>query len=131
MDVMLRAQDRATWLAVAEAYGVLVRNDGTLRPAAGIATHEIGPHTITPAEIDADGNETAPAVIDQRWHVNMRVAEPALSAIDPETGRPKWEVMLERWRAGAPAPSNKGEDARAVDGVELIEGVKTPENVFV
>ena len=95
---------------------------GDLIPAGTATVTRIGPHVITPAVLDEDGNEVTPAVLDNRYHVNFWVRE--------DTG---WEEWIVQWMAGTPGSPNADEDSIAIMGVELIDplSVTTPHNVLL
>lgn len=128
MDFLLRAKDRATFDTVAAKYGILVNG----QPAPGVYLDHIGPHVREPAILDANGNVITPAVIDNRYHVNMRITEPALStpdAVDPSKG--KWQALRERWKTGLAGKNNAGEKSWSLEGVELVEAIADQSRVWL
>lgn len=114
-DLMYRANDKEDWDAYALSSGLVTEN-GTPQ---GVYIDEIGPITITPAVYDEDGDEIEPAVIDARWHVNVRVlnSEFDMAAlaegnadvewIDPdlvETPYRIWLGGMDYWYPSEPVP---------------------------
>lgn len=79
MDLMYRATDRAAWDAFTLASGLVA--DGNLN---GCLIDEIGPVITTPAVIGEDGEIITPAVMDDRWHVNLRLTETFSTSTDEE-----------------------------------------------
>ena len=74
MDLMMKATTKAAWDAFAE----------TFPAAADILVDEIGPIVTTPAVLDEDGEIVTPAVVDDHWHVNVRVLRPVITTTDTE-----------------------------------------------
>lgn len=72
-DLMFKATDKAAWDAFAATF-----------PAADILIDEIGTIVITPAGLDDDGAVVEEAVIDDHWHVNVRVQRPFIQSDDEE-----------------------------------------------
>lgn len=130
-DFLLRAHDRATFLARAEACGLLVQAEGFgLVPAQGVNIDHIGPVTVTPGTYSEDGmTMLTPPVMDDRHHVNLRITEPALSAVDAE-GRNKVDALVALWAAGKPAETNAGETATKVGGIEWVRDVASPSRTW-
>lgn len=94
-DFMYRATDKATWDAYADA--MCLTSDAAI-------IDEIGPIVATPAVIGEDGEIITPAVMDDRWHVNVRVIrEPTF-----EEGEETVTITMEQLAAG-------GEDVEWVD----------------
>lgn len=61
-DLMFKATDKAAWDAFAGTF-----------PETGILVDEIGQILITPPVLDANGNIITPVVIDEAYHVNVRI----------------------------------------------------------
>lgn len=81
IDLYLRAD---TETALAEAAPVLRDDSGWRTDDHRFAIDVIGPVVITTAAIiDDDGNETTPAVFDNRFHINVR-CEPLIADQIPE-----------------------------------------------
>lgn len=68
MDLMYRATDKAAWDAYAASMGLTA--DGY---PSGCYIDEIGSIVQTPAVIGQDGTILTPAVMDDRYHVNVRI----------------------------------------------------------
>jgi hypothetical protein len=90
-DLMYRATDEATW----DAWAAIVSLTYDDRPN-GCYIDEIGPVVVTPAVIGPDGTIITPAVMDNRYHVNVRLVSghdpavlvqggPGVEWIDPAT----------------------------------------------
>ena len=89
IDVFLRAGNAG---ALASACPFLRgEDDGGERfwisTGEGFVLDVIGPLVIHPAVFDEDGNEVEPAVVDGRFHANLRCTDPAIVAAVPETVR--------------------------------------------
>lgn len=144
LHCMVRCTDEATFDAVGLSVGLLTHENegsaevldeegnvvqeavapsGAIVPSKGNTVTRIGPHVITPALLDEDGTELAPALVDKRYHVNFWV--PANS---------NWEELIVDWaNKGTTADANHSEKAVAHQGVELIDplSVNTPHNVLL
>jgi len=85
IDIYLRCETRARWLALAVARGLLIQNGAIYTPAPGVSIDEIGAYEITAAVINpTTGAVTTPAVLDT-WHsVNVRL-DGAAAAADLDT----------------------------------------------
>ena len=133
-DFLIRAIDRDTFLAVGESQDILsVGENGEIIPNPGVHVDEIGPHERVPAELDADGNIVTPAVVDTRWHVNIRISDPATDKPDPvDPSMKKFEGMMNRWKNnGRTGKNNASEKSWNLNGVELVEGVQSPSRVWL
>lgn len=148
LSTMVRATDEATFDAVGLQVGLLryenpaqdavVDEDGNVIteavPASGaiIATQgntvvRLGPHVITPATYDDEGNVITPAVMDNRFHVNFWLSPEA-------TKRGEWEAWIVQWMLnGTLAEQNKSEVALLYQGVEVIDpaSISSPSNVLL
>jgi hypothetical protein len=81
LDFYLCAADEATMRAALPDF---VREDGTwITSGHRWALDPIGPIVTTPAVIGTDGNVTAPAVIDERYHANIRLIDETLASAIP------------------------------------------------
>jgi hypothetical protein len=78
-DLMYRADTKAAWDAYASDMAL---TDDEGRPL-GCYIDEIGPIVVTPAVIGPDGEIVTPAVMDDRWHVNVRVTQVSGPLPDP------------------------------------------------
>ena len=75
IDLFIRAETRARWLAFASNRNIIV--NGELQP--GYAVDELGNVELTPAVMN--GMEVVtPAVIDTWWWVNLRIYGPKFTA---------------------------------------------------
>ena len=72
-DLILRAKNKKALVDWAKENG-LIRPDGTVR--SFIDYDEIDVVVLQKATFDTDGNELTPAVIDPRYHVNIRLSGP-------------------------------------------------------
>ena len=140
VDAVIRAANREAFRQAALSVRILVQQDDpeddtTIRPGQGVTVDEIGPVTLTPAVIDEDGNVTTPAVMDDRWHVNVRLTGYALDDIGPDTGVLRWHLWGLAWsKDGAPDPQlNAAEEARVLYDVALIDPdtIASPSRVFL
>lgn len=113
---MIRCTDKATFDGAALDVGLRYINDeGQVVTPRGTTITEMGPYVLTPAVLDADGNEVTPPVVDSRYHVNFWLP-PSTVAVGA------WEAWAVQWTTlGADAPSNNQEVAKAFGGVELID----------
>ena len=149
LRAMIRATDQATFDAQALAVGLKVYANpaipsvvdpetnevitpavdasGPLIPAGGTTITELGPFVLTPAVLDDDGNEIAPAIVDSRYHVNFWLSPEVV-----EDG--KWKEWAVAWSMyGHPAEPNKTEVAVEFQGIELIDPltVASPSNTLL
>lgn len=76
-DFMFRAKDKVSWdkfaklknLTTEVSYGEETQN----LPTNQVYIDEIGPIVSEPAVFNANGEITTPAVMDNGWHVNVRI----------------------------------------------------------
>lgn len=132
IDAILRADTRAAWETAAIAAEILEyitlrapEGDGyvdVLRPVPGNNIDIIGAAVIEEAVLDEEGNEVTPAVLDERFHVNLRLAEPALSKVNDQ-GYPKWKETVLTWMnfGVEDTESNKNEVGVKLSNVTLID----------
>jgi len=127
IDAVLRAESRDAWEQAAVAAEVLepVTLDGgatTLSPVPGNHIDEIGPVMLTPGAYAEDGTEVSAPIIDSRYHVNLRLTEPALSKRD-DMGYLKWETTVLTWMQHGvdDANANKSEIGKLLQQVTLID----------
>ena len=151
VDTCIRATDEATWAQAALSQNLLYRDpitetdpetgevtivgyDDEIKASAGANITALGAVVLTPAVLDEDGNETTPAVMDGRYHLNMRIAEPLLSKAD-ENGYPLWQKTALLWMAyGQDVDNvNNAERAKVVSGVEMIDpdSIANPDRVWL
>ena len=147
LHCMVRANDEATFDAVGLSVGLLTHENegsaevldeegnvvqeavapsGAIIPASGNTVTRIGPHVITPAVLDDEGNVVTPAVTDDRFHANFWLGSDV-------TARGNWEQWCIQWMAGADGTPNGSEESKVAQGVELIDplSVATPHNVLL
>ena len=133
IDAMLRADTEAAWIEAAISAEILEyveRPKGTvLRPVKGNNVDVIGPVVITPGEYDEEGNELVAPIVDNRYHVNLRVAEPALSKVN-DAGYPKWKETVLAWMNFGvdDTEANKNEVGKKLSAVTLMDPttIQTP-----
>lgn len=124
LHVMVRAEDKATFDALALEVGVLVEDEERgLIPARPVDLCRIGHPVRIPAQTDAQGNVVVPAVMDDAYHVNVWI----------DTGRATGVRALLRDLAAKAARSlnkRKNEAAYSYKGAEVIDPdtVATPAN---
>lgn len=135
LDFMLRSKNKDVWINIAKTYGILIQgSNGELIPADGVTIVEIGSIVLTPATVEPiTGLELTPAIIDDRFHVNLRLAEPALMKDSDEPGKKKYEKILEEWmNNGVNArKNNKKEKSKRYKDIELLSEIQTPLHVFL
>ena len=147
LHCMVRCTDEATFDAVGLSVGLLTHENegsaevldeegnvvqeavapsGAIIPASGNTVTRIGPHVITPAVLDDEGNVVTPAVTDDRFHANFWLGSDV-------TARGNWEQWCIQWMAGADGTPNGSEESKVAQGVELIDplSVATPHNVLL
>ena len=151
VDTCIRATNEAAWVQAALSRNLLYRDpitetdpetgektivgyDDEIKASPGANITILGAVVLTPAILDADGNEVTPAVMDNRYHLNMRIAEPLLSKSD-ETGYPLWQRTALLWMAYGQnvADINNAERAKIVSGVEMIDpdSIANPDRVWL
>ena len=132
LHCMVRATDKATFDAIAEQVGLLVRettedDQEIVRVSSGNTITRIGPHLLVQGIYDIDGNEITPPVFDTRYHVNFWLGTEAVE-------RGEWITWIEQWMLnGTLAEQNKSEVALKYQGIELIDpaSIQTPTNVLL
>lgn len=76
-DFMFRAKDKASWDAFTRlkqlTKEVTYNEETYLQPVEQVYIDEIGPIVSEPAVFNANGEISTPAVMDNGWHVNVRV----------------------------------------------------------
>lgn len=138
VDAIVRAPDEAALLAAALAAGLRyeitaeivdeetgetsARGTGDFAWAAGVSVDVIGAVTLSAGTYDDDGEEITAPVVDQRYHVNIRLAPPAVERLD-EDGTPKWHRWALAWSQYGEADTqiNAAESALVFMGVALID----------
>lgn len=139
VDAIVRADTREAWLQAAVAAEVLesvTLNDGSteLRLVPGNHIDELGPVVITPGTYAEDGTELTPPVMDNRYHVNLRIAEPATSRLNAE-GYLKWKATVLTWMQYGVNDTNpnKTEQGKILQQVCLIDpaSIQTPQRAWL
>lgn len=149
VDAIVRAPDRETFEQVARSvelyYEVMETvvdeetgetskvGTGEWRVGKGVNIDHLGPVVITPGTYDEDGNEITAPVLDDRHHVNIRLAPPATEKLDAN-GNPKWHDWAVAWTQNGQPDSdvNATEEAKVYAQVALIDpgSIKTPTRVW-
>jgi len=73
IDFMLRAATEQDFNTFGVAEGWLIFDDDGLRVAGGVDIDRIGSIVTTPGTYDEDGNQLTAPVIDNNYHVNVRL----------------------------------------------------------
>jgi len=132
VDILMRAQDRATAIQAMQEQGWLDADQST---APGVDISWIGPVAVVPATYDTNGDIVTPAIMDNRDHANIRLSGTALTVPSHVTpGELQWVEALVMWAtAGTPDPViNKAETAQLYTVTGLVEPdtVASPVNVW-
>ena len=135
IDIMVRADTRADFRAAAVFYGLISIVDGEVIFAPGVDLDPIGPIVKTPAVMSGDGlTVVTPAVMDNRWHCNMRISRDAIQ-LEADGTRPKWVRWIVQWhKTGANTGiKNKAERVKRLQSVDFIDpaSVATPKRVWL
>lgn len=121
VDALCRAAYKSAWDAAALANG-LTDEDGN--PVPGVSIDIIGPVMTVPGVYDEDGKEVSAPQFDDRYHVNLRVAEDRA-----------WLPIMLAWMQNGndDAVPNKDEETRTLARVSLIDpdSIKTPTRVWL
>jgi len=123
VDALLRADTEADWLTGAVFYGLLVDNgEGDLVNAPGVDISIIGPVVLTPGVYGLNGVVITPPVMDNRFHVNLRIHGIALTKIGEESHK-KWQTMAMNWTVLGvdDTNGNKGERGKSLSKVTLVD----------
>jgi len=75
IDYLIRAETKEVWRSYAEEQGWLTNIDGEPVPAEHVRVDTLGPVVVTPGTYDEEGNELTPPVMDDWYHVNLRIIE--------------------------------------------------------
>ncbi len=113
VDCICRAESQEAWEAAALADHLLSEDaQGNLIPIEGATIDVLGPVELAPAVLDAQGDVVTPAVMDERYHVNLRL-HPDLP----------WQPIAINWTENgiADPDNNAGEQALLLDSVALID----------
>lgn len=106
----------------------------TLVPSSGVNLDYIGPVILQQGTYDEEGNVLTEPVIDDRFHVNIRLNKPATEFVD-DNGTLKWHKWATEWtQNGQPDTKvNSNEDARVLYDVALIDPdtISTPVRVWL
>lgn len=120
VDMIVRADTHGYWRNVAEDWGLI---DADENPMLGVTIDPIGPVETTPAVFDALGAVITAAIIDNRYHLNLRVATDF-----------NWRPFASKWtQDGSATVSNASENGKRFYRVTLIDPdtISTPSRVFL
>ena len=119
IDRMIRAEDKATFVAVAQAVGLL---DGEGQPVPGAHVDVLGT-LYSGGTWDDEGAVTEPPTPIPGWHVNLRIDADVL---------PGWAEIEADWLdKGEPGTPHSSEHSVKYQGVELITGgVQSPRRIW-
>lgn len=138
VDAIVRATDEATFIAAAKMAGLMYQlEETTVDPETGEATvvlldewvwtdgisiDTLGSVLVTPATYDELGEELTPAIMDERYHVNLRLMPPATLKLNDQ-GIERWKAWAQSWSVygAVDAVNNSGESALVMLGVSLID----------
>ena len=150
LDAVVRATDAETFEAAArwaelkyevtetttdpETGEQTVLGTGEWLTAAGVNISPLGSVMLTAGVYDAEGVEITPPTFDTRYHVNIRLIDPALSRTD-EYGVLKWEKWSMAWTLGGDddLETNAAEVGKVMQGVSLIDPdtISSPSQVWL
>lgn len=136
VDLFIREEVGGDWIAALTSHGIVegLSEEGEVIPSVGVNLDVIGPVTLVPAVLSADGlTVITPAVVDTRVHVNVRLTGEALEAVHVASGLKRWQNFALTWlEQGAVAQANKTEDGKALAGITLIDpdSIATPARVW-
>ena len=92
----------------------------TIGDVRGASIAVLGSVVLTPAVMDGE-TVLAPAVTDDRYHVNLRIGEPMISSLNSD-GFEKWKVTAINWtKYGVDDAGNKSEAGLSLGDVTLID----------
>lgn len=120
VDMIVRADTHGYWRNVAEDWGLI---DADENPMLGVTIDPIGPVETTPAVFDALGAVITAAIIDNRYHLNLRVATDF-----------NWRPFASKWtQDGSATMSNASENGKRFYRVTLLDPdtISTPSRVFL
>lgn len=133
IDLMIRADTRADFRQVAVATGLIEIVDGEVIVAPGVDLDPIGPIVKTPA-VMSGMTVVTPAVMDNRWHCNMRISRAAVEREEDGT-RPRWVKWITRWHKDGVADgvANKSEVGVKLLKITFIDPstISTPKRVWL
>lgn len=148
VDTIVRAADRATFEAAAMAQKIMYEvtetvidpntgeetqvPTGEILPAAGVYLDHLGPVMTNPGDPE---NGIEPT-FDTRHHINMRIVEPALSAMSENVPDfPSWLVTAIVWSSQGTSDTqiNSAERSTVLNGVSIIDpdSITTPNRVWL
>ena len=131
LEPAVYAEDTGELISAAVTEDVLT--DGWTEYAPGAHVDPLGPVVLTAAVFGGDGEVITPAVMDSRYHVNLRITEPMLSNRNT-AGIPKWMVTAMNWTAyGQAVAGNAAETGLHLGGVTLIDPdtINSPSRVWL
>lgn len=133
IDTIIKAESQEIWETAALHQKLIIDTEDGLKSVPGANIDVIGPITIEPATFDSEGKIIKEAVMDNSYHINLRISEPLLSAIDDD-GFLKWKTTAITWSKYGTTSinTNKKETGLVVAGVTMIDpdSIHTPSRVF-
>lgn len=149
VDIMIRAKNYEAFIAAAKIAELLYEvtenhtdeetgevtavGTGVWEIAPGVNIDELGSIVIEPEILDVNGDIITPAVIDFRYHANIRLTSPATDRVD-DLGNIKWHKWALAWTLnGQPDTPNAAENARTLYEVSLIDPdtISSPSRVWL
>jgi hypothetical protein len=95
---------------------------GELLLSPGVSIDLIGSVVVTSAVMSADGETVlTPAVIDDRFHANIRLSGTALTSTFGTSDVKKWETYALAWMQGDDAAPVKSEAGKILSNATLID----------
>lgn len=137
LDAIVRATDASTFEAAARWAELKYEITETVTdPETGETSEDgTGEWVVSPGvNIDVIGPVQVGETWDNRYHVNIRIADPALSKVD-EYGVLKWEKWAMAWTMGGEDDEqiNRAEVGKVLYGVSLIDPdtISSPSRVWL
>jgi hypothetical protein len=125
IDLIVRADTYQEWYDAALSAEMVTGYDdetGALLLSSGVSIDLIGVVEVTPAVMDVDGETVlAPAVMDDRFHANIRLSGTALTNTFGNSGVKKWETYALAWMQGDDAAPVKSEAGKILSNATLID----------
>lgn len=137
IDTIVRADTQQAFEAAALARNIMVQDeDGNISPSKGVNIDALGPVMLTAGTYDNEGNELTAPTFDTRYHVNMRIGEPAVSVMDADLpDLPAWIVTGITWTLQGQTDTNINaeESAKVLYSVALIDpdSISSPSRVWM
>lgn len=132
VDAIVRADTQADFETAALSRNLMIEDEEGRRPwADGIEGSVLGPVEVTPATYDEDGNQLTAPVMDNRYHVNLRIHGVALTRTTD--GFENWKQTAIDWTVHGTPDTNVNAEEQGVKlaNVVLIDPatIKTPTRV--